>query len=85
MYYNFQLNKVNQQVYDTCIIKCCTSTLSLCTCSLTFHLRCGISAGLCGLQTILGQGELEHQDVGTLQVVVDYLALMEVGQTSCNL
>lgn len=44
-----------------------------------------MNAGLRGLQTILSRGKLEHEDVGALQVVVDYLVLMEVGQARCNL
>ena len=44
-----------------------------------------MNAGLCSLQTTLSRGELEHEDVGTLQVIVDYLVLVEVGQARCNL
>ncbi len=39
----------------------------------------------CSPEAILGCGELEHEDVGTLEIVVDNLVLVEVRQTRCNL
>ena len=48
-------------------------------------MKWDMNAGLRGLQTILSRGKLEHEAVGTLQVVVDYLVLMEVSQARRNL
>ena len=37
------------------------------------------------LEALLGSGELEDQDIGALEVIVDHLVLVEVGETSSHL